>query len=112
LALAHLQSFKAEFFRALAHPVRIRILEVLAGGERTVHELQQSLGLEQPVVSQHLAVLRGKNIVTTRKEGTSVNYALGDPLITDLLGTAREIFNHQLVGTRSLLKELQKERRR
>jgi DNA-binding transcriptional ArsR family regulator len=107
-----LQAFKAEFFRALAHPVRIRILEVLAGGERAVHDLQQALGLEQPVVSQHLAVLRGKSIVSTRKEGTSVNYALGDPLITDLLCTAREIFNHQLVGTRSLLKELQKERRR
>lgn len=107
-----LQAFKAEFFRALAHPVRIRILEVLASGERTVHELQQALGLEQPVASQHLAVLRAKNIVTTRKEGTSVYYTLGDPLITNLLHTAREIFNHQLVGTRSLLRELQKERRR
>lgn len=107
-----LQAFKAEFFRALAHPVRIRILEVLADGERAVHDLQQALGLEQPVVSQHLAVLRGKSIVSTRKVGTSVNYALEDPLITDLLRTAREIFNHQLVGTRSLLKELQKERRR
>ncbi|MGE5813834.1 MAG: ArsR/SmtB family transcription factor [Acidobacteriota bacterium] len=112
MTVAHLQAFKAEFFRALAHPVRIRILEVLAGGERTVHELQHALGLEQPVVSQQLAVLRGKNIVTTRKEGTRVNYALGDPLITDLLRTAREIFNHQLAGTRTLLKELQKERRR
>jgi DNA-binding transcriptional ArsR family regulator len=107
-----LQAFKAEFFRALAHPVRIRILETLADGERAVHDLQQALGLEQPVVSQHLAVLRSKNIVTTRKEGTSVNYALGDPLITNLLRTAREIFNHQLVGTRSLLRQLQKERRR
>lgn len=107
-----LQAFKAEFFRALAHPVRIRILEALCGGERSVHELQRALGLDQPVVSQHLAVLRGKNVVTTRKEGTSVNYALGDPLITELLHTAREIFNHQLVGTRSLLRELQKERRR
>jgi DNA-binding transcriptional ArsR family regulator len=107
-----LQAFKAEFFRALAHPVRIRILEALSGGERSVHELQRALGLDQPVVSQHLAVLRGKNVVTTRKEGTSVNYALGDPLITELLHTAREIFNHQLVGTRSLLRELQKERRR
>jgi DNA-binding transcriptional ArsR family regulator len=109
---AELQAFKAQFFRALAHPMRIRILEVLGGGERTVQDLQQALGLEQPVVSQHLAVLRAKNIVTTRKEGTSVNYALGDPLITELLRTAREIFNHQLVGTRSLLKELQKERHR
>jgi ArsR family transcriptional regulator len=110
--MTELQAFKAEFFRALAHPVRIRLLELLAGGERSVQDLQQALGLEQPVVSQHLAVLRGKNIVTTRKVGTTVNYALGDPLITDLLRTAREIFNHQLTGTRSLLKELQKERHR
>jgi DNA-binding transcriptional ArsR family regulator len=110
--MTELQAFKAEFFRALAHPVRIRLLELLAGGERSVQDLQQALGLEQPVVSQHLAVLRGKNIVTTRKVGTTVNYALGDPLITELLRTAREIFNNQLTGTRSLLKELQKERHR
>lgn len=110
--MTELQTFKADFFRALAHPVRIRILELLAGGGRAVQDLQQALGLEQPVVSQHLAVLRGKNIVNARKEGTTVNYTLGDPLITDLLRTAREIFNHQLVGTRSLLKQLQKERRR
>ena len=66
-----LQAFKAEFFRALAHPVRIRILEVLGSGERSVQELQQLLGLEQPVVSQQLAVLRGKNIVRARKVGTN-----------------------------------------
>ncbi len=110
--MTELQAFKAEFFRALAHPVRIRLLELLAGGERSVQDLQQALGLDQPAVSQHLAVLRGKNIVTTRKVGTTVNYALGDPLITELLRTAREIFNHQLTGTRSLLRELQKERHR
>jgi DNA-binding transcriptional ArsR family regulator len=107
-----LQAFKADFFRALAHPLRIRILEVLAGGERSVQDLQQALGVEQPVVSQQLAVLRSKTIVTARKVGTTVRYALGDPLLTELLRIAREIFNHQLVGTRSLLRELQKERRR
>lgn len=110
--MSELQAFKAEFFRALAHPVRIRLLEILSGGERSVQDLQQALGLEQPVVSQHLAVLRGKNIVATRKVGTTVNYALSDPLIVELLRTAREIFNNQLTGTRSLLRELQKERHR
>ncbi len=109
---ADLQAFKAAFFRALAHPVRIRILEVLAAGEQSVHDLQQALDLDQPLVSQQLAVLRSKNIVTPRKTGTTVRYALADPLITDLLRTAREIFNHQLVGTRTLLRALQKERRR
>ena len=108
----NLQAFKAEFFRALAHPVRIRLLEVLDAGERSVHDLQQALGLEQPLVSQQLAVLRAKNIVISRKVGTTVRYALVDPLISNLLRTAREIFNHQLVGTRTLLEALQKERRR
>lgn len=107
-----LQVFKAEFFRALAHPTRIRLLEVLETGERTVQELQEALGAEQPLVSQQLAVLRGKNIVASRKLGTTVRYALRDPLITELLKIAREIFNHHLVDTQSMLRELKKESRR
>jgi DNA-binding transcriptional ArsR family regulator len=107
-----LQAFKADFFRALAHPTRIRILELLSGGDRTVQELQQLLTIEQPVVSQQLSVLRGKGIVTTRKLGTAVHYALSDPLITKLLAIAREIFNNRLVDSQTLLKELQRERRR
>ncbi len=64
-----LQAFKAEFFKALAHPIRIRILEILVRGERGVHELQEALGLDQPTVSQHLAVLRAKNIVEAAQGG-------------------------------------------
>jgi DNA-binding transcriptional ArsR family regulator len=104
--------FKAGFFRALAHPVRIRILETLSSGDRSVQELQRALDLEQSVVSQQLAVLRGRNIVTSRKVGTTVRYALSDPLVTRLLAVAREIFNNHLVGTQSMLKELQREGRR
>ena len=107
-----LQAFKADFFRALAHPVRIRILEVLRTGERSVQELQQVLDLEQSIVSQQLAILRGKNIVTPRKLGTTVRYALSDPLITKLLSVAREIFNNHLVDTQTMLRELQREPRR
>lgn len=107
-----LQAFKADFFRALAHPIRIRILETLGAGDRSVQELQEALDLEQPIVSQQLAVLRGKNIVTSRKVGTTVRYALSDPLITKLLMLAREIFNHHLVDSQSMLKELQREARR
>lgn len=107
-----LRAFKTDFFRALAHPVRIRILETLAGGDRSVQELQQALDLEQPVVSQQLAVLRGRNIVVSRKVGTTVRYALSDPLVTRLLAVAREIFNNHLVDTQSMLKELQREGRR
>lgn len=108
---SNLQVFKAEFFRALAHPVRIRILESLGGKERSVQELQRVLDLDQPAVSQHLAVLRGKGIVMARKQGTTVRYSLCDPLITQLLTTAREVFNHQFVGTQGMLKELRKEGR-
>jgi DNA-binding transcriptional ArsR family regulator len=109
---AALQAFKADFFRALAHPIRIRILETLGEGEHSVQELQGALHLDQPVVSQQLAVLRAKNIVTSRKVGTTVRYALSDPLITKLLSVAREIFNNHLVDSQSMLKELQREARK
>ena len=104
--------FKAEFFRALAHPVRIRILEVLVRGERSVGEIQQQLSLEQSLVSQQLAILRAKNIVAARKQGTTVSYMVRDPLLAELLDVARQIFNNHLVGTRTLLRELQREGRR
>ncbi len=112
MAVTELQAFKAEFFRALAHPIRIRILETLAGGERSVQQLQDALNVDQPIASQQLAVLRAKNIVVARKEGTSVRYSLRDPLLADLLEVARRIFNNQLIGSRSLLRELQREARR
>ena len=107
-----LQVFKADFFRALAHPVRIRILEALTTGDRSVQELQLALDLGQPVVSQQLAVLRGRNIVIARKVGTTVRYALSDPLVTRLLAIARDIFNNNLVRRQSMLKALQREARR
>jgi DNA-binding transcriptional ArsR family regulator len=107
-----LQSFKAEFFKALAHPVRIHILELLRPSEKSVHELQAQLGLDQSTVSQQLAVLRAKNIVRARKEGTTVRYAVVDPLVSDLLDVARGIFNKQLIGTQILLRELTREGRR
>lgn len=106
------QLFKADFFRALAHPVRVRILEVLGTSERSVQELRQALGLEQPLVSQQLAILRGKSIVKSRKVGTMVRYALSDPLITKLLMVAREIFNNHLVDTQAMLRQLRREARR
>lgn len=107
-----LQIFKAAFFKALAHPVRIRILELLVAGDRSVQELQEALGAGQPVVSQQLGVLRANNIVVGRKSGVSVRYTLCDPLIGDLLRIARRIFNNHFVGTQDLLRELQRERPR
>jgi DNA-binding transcriptional ArsR family regulator len=104
--------FKAEFFKALAHPLRIRILELLVTADRSVLELQRALDVEQPIVSQQLAVLRAKQIVRTRKEGTTVRYAVGDPELRGLLEVARRIFNNQLIGTRTMLQQLARERRR
>ncbi len=108
----HLQTFKAQFFRALGHPVRIKILEILVRGGRTVQELQTALKLDQPLVSQQLAVLRNQKVVVATKEGLSVRYELRDPAVADLLEAARRIFNNQLVSTKGLLRELQREARR
>lgn len=112
MANTQLQAFKAQFFRALAHPVRIKILETLVRGSRTVHELQKDLGLEQPIVSQQLVVLKNQSIVVARKDGLFVRYTLRDPLIGELLDVARRIFNNHLLNTRGMLRELQRESRR
>ena len=112
LIAGELQTFKAQFFRALAHPTRIRMLEILVRGGRTVQELQEALALDQPIVSQQLAVLRNQGIVSTQKEGLSVRYTLRDPLVGELLDLARRIFNNHLAGTRGLLRELRREGRR
>jgi DNA-binding transcriptional ArsR family regulator len=106
-----LQAFKAEFFKALGHPVRIRILELLAEGERNVQELQEALELDQPTVSQQLAMLRAKSIVKTRKEGTTVRYTVRDASIRDLLAIARRIFDSQLIDSQTMLRELRREGR-
>ena len=107
-----LQAFKARFFKALAHPIRIRLVELLVERDRTVQELQTVLTLDQSIVSQHLAVLRANHVVTARKQGTAVRYALRDPLVGDLLQVARRIFGNQLAGTQDMLRELVREHRR
>jgi ArsR family transcriptional regulator len=107
--LAH---FKAEFFKALAHPIRIRILDCLRGGEKGVNELSELLQIEQANVSQQLAVLRVRNIVVGRKSGSSVFYSVSDPGLFKLLDVAREIFNNQLVDVREMLEEIRDGRRR
>jgi ArsR family transcriptional regulator len=108
---SELQAFKAEFFKALAHPLRIRILEVLRAGERSVQDLQAALGADQSAVSKQLGLLRARAVVEARKAGTTVYYAIRDPLVGDLLDVARRIFNNQLVGTRTMLRELRREAR-
>ena len=109
--IGELQVFKAEFFRALAHPVRIRLIEELGQSERTVQELQTALGVAQPLVSQQLAVLRGRQLVSARKVGANVVYALRDPLLTELLAVARRIFDNRLTDTTAMLRALRREPR-
>ena len=101
-----LSEFKADFFKALAHPLRVSILDALRDGELTVNEISQRFEVEQANASQQLAVLRNRNIVITRKEGANVYYSVSDKSIFKLLDAAKEIFNHHLVGVRSMLEEI------
>ena len=102
-----LANFKAEFFKALAHPVRIRILDCLRGGEKGVNELSEALQIEQANVSQQLAVLRMRNIVVGRKSGSNVYYSVTDKAIFKLLDVAKSIFNNHLVGVRDMLRQIE-----
>ncbi len=97
-----LHRFKAEFFRALGHPTRLRILELLRPGEQTVSELQAALDMEASSVSQQLAVLRARNIVETRRAGTNIYYAVRDPQLFQLLDVARDIFDNQLIDIQAM----------
>jgi DNA-binding transcriptional ArsR family regulator len=105
-----LSNFKADFFKALAHPLRISILDALREGELTVNEISQKFSVEPPNASQQLAVLRNKNIIVARKEGANVYYSVGDPTLFKLLDVAREIFNNHLIGVRGMLEAINLER--
>ncbi|HEU4710147.1 MAG TPA: metalloregulator ArsR/SmtB family transcription factor [Pyrinomonadaceae bacterium] len=102
-----MSDFKAEFFKALAHPLRISILDALRDGELTVNEISQRFDVEQANASQQLAVLRNRNIVIARKEGANVYYSVSDKTIFTLLDAAKEIFNNHLIGVRNMLEEIQ-----
>jgi len=104
-----LRNFKAEFFKALSHPARIKILDMLRTDELSVTELQDRLGIEASSVSQHLSVLRHKNIVESRKAGTTVYYRVRDLEILELLDVARRIFTNHLINNRSTLELLEEE---
>lgn len=96
--------FKAELYKTLGHPVRLRILDLLRPGEQTVTELQQALAIEASSVSQQLSVLRSHRLVDARKSGTNVFYTVRDPLVFNLLDIARTIFENQVENMNSLLK--------
>ena len=104
-----LRQFKAEFFKALAHPLRIRILELLRGGPLSVTQIQEVTGAPGSSVSQQLAVLRGRNILATERRGTTIIYRVPDTELFELLDAARRIFNSHLSDTIDLLRLVDKE---
>ena len=105
-----LSEVKAELFRALAHPARIRVLEVLGEGELTVSELQPLVGIESSHLSQQLGILRRAGLVSHRKDGSTVVYAVRDPEMTVLLASARRLLINAFSETRDLLHDLLDER--
>jgi ArsR family transcriptional regulator len=96
----------ARFFRALGHPARIRVLELLGERERSVGDLVGEIGLESSHLSQQLAVLRRAGLVTTRKQGTTVFYTLAAPRITDLLDQSQIVVADVRVGTQDASPDL------
>ena len=98
---------KAELFKALAHPARVRVLELLSEGEQTVGDMQVLVGIEASHLSQQLAVLRRAGVVIGRKEGAAVVYALRDREIVKLLAVAKRVLINALAESQDLLADLQ-----
>lgn len=104
---APLYQLKAEFFKTLGHPVRIRVLELLSRREYAVSEMLSEIGIEAAHLSQQLAVLRRSNLVVPRREGSAVYYSLTNPQVAELLRVARTILSGVLTGQAELLADLQ-----
>jgi ArsR family transcriptional regulator len=102
-----ISELKSELFKALAHPARVRVLEVLSEGERSVGDMQPLVGIEPSHLSQQLAVLRRAGVVTSRKEGLAVVYSLSDPQIVELLAVAKRVLIASLSAQQDLLADLQ-----
>lgn len=101
-----IHKIKADFFRTLGHPARVRVLELLKDGELTVGKLQAELEIDSSGASQHLAAMRRQGLLESRREGTSVFYRVRDPRIFQLLETARQLIGSYLEETQALLGEL------
>jgi DNA-binding transcriptional ArsR family regulator len=104
-----LRKFKAQVFQALAHPTRIAIVEALRDGELPAGTLMERLHLEQANLSQHLAVLRSKQVLVNRKAGNQVFYAVRDPVLIQVLDLLRQYFFSHLNETLAMLGELEQE---
>lgn len=106
MAAVPLYQAKAELFRTLGHPVRIRVLELLQDGPKVVRELLDDLGVESSSLSQQLAVLRRAGLVTSRREAGAVVYQLGTPDVAELLLAGRRILAAVWTGQGEMLAEL------
>lgn len=109
-----LAALKADLFKALAHPLRIRALEKLVDPDHSteklsVGELAEQLGVDLSQVSQQLAVLRRAGIVTTQRDGNTIYYSVADVLMSDLLSVARQLLKANLQDAQSLLESLEEE---
>ena len=104
-----LRQFKAEFFKALAHPLRLAILDALRNGERSVSQLHANTSSDQSAISQQLAILRTKGFVDFRKEGTTVYYRTRDLEVYEFLDLGRRIFERQLEHSSDLLTRIRNE---
>lgn len=98
-----LHRFKAELFKALGHPLRLRILELLGDGEMSVRDLLRELRVEPSTASQQLGILRAQGIVESRRSGATVVYRMRDPLVAELLDVGRRVFAKQLTDMQHLL---------
>jgi DNA-binding transcriptional ArsR family regulator len=105
-----LRRFKSDIFQGLAHPTRIAIVELLREGELSAGKLIEKLGIEQANASQHLAVLRAKQIVVSRKAGNQVYYSIRDRVLIDVLDILRRYFYAQLSSTVNMLQEVASEK--
>ena len=104
-----LREYKASIFQALAHPTRIAILEIVRGGEIAAGAIQERLGIEQANLSQHLAILRSRQIVAARKEGNQVFYSLRNKVLGKVLDLMREYFEAHLNESIAMLSEVRAE---
>ena len=106
-----LRAYKASVFQALAHPTRIAIVEMLRDGELPAGAMQERLGIEQANLSQHLAILRSRQIVLNRKEGNQVFYSLRNKMLVDVLDIMRRFCQANLKEAMETLGEMRKEAR-
>jgi ArsR family transcriptional regulator len=104
-----LRRYKASIFQALSHPTRVAILELLRDREFSARAIQEKLGIEQANLSQHLAILRSRQIVVNRKDGNQVFYSIRNPVLVQVLDLMRDYFHSNLADAIQMLGELERE---